>query len=205
MIKLTKDSLEESEKKLTTLSQLPWYFMKHIIGLDSNVRENCHIASSDGQSNRPLDTEEKEHGQDEDSDTEIQFSDEDDENGSTDMEKESTEYKIKDFEPTIHPLDLIYAIFLCADDFLRQELMEKMSKCQYAVPFILPPANRIRDDSKPLILQWGLRSMRRSYHYHNTVENKSLANVECPFVSFMSIGEETSWKSKLLNKMLSPQ
>ena len=95
--------------------------------------------------------------------------------------------------------------FLCADDFLRQELLEKMSRCQYAVPFILPPAQRIQEDGKPLILHWGLRSMRRSYHYQNKVENKSLVDVECPLVSYMNIGKETSLKSMLLNRMLSPQ
>ena len=80
-----------------------------------------------------------------------------------------------------------------------------MSKCQYSVPFILPDAQRNQEESKPLILHWGLRGMRRSYHYHNTVEHKSLVDVECPLVSFMNIGDETSWKSRLLNKMLSPQ
>ena len=49
VIKLTAELLEETENELTSLSDLPWFFMKHIIGLDSGTREKCHIASTDEQ------------------------------------------------------------------------------------------------------------------------------------------------------------
>ena len=137
-----------------------------------------------------------------DDDINISTDDEDDDNDDIDGEEG---FVPKDSAFSVHPLDLTYSILLCADDFLRQELLDKMSRCQYSVPFVLPPTQRIQEDSKPLILHWGLRTMRRSYHYHNIVENKSLVDVECPLVSFVSFGEETSWKSRLLNKMLSPQ
>ena len=106
---------------------------------------------------------------------------------------------------TIHPFDLISAIFLCADDFLRQELADKMLQCQYAVPFILPSMNIIPGNESTLILHWGLSSIRRDYSSHGKIENKALVNMEAPLISCVSIGRETSWKSKLLNKMLSPQ
>ena len=156
-------------KKPTTLPQLPWYFMKQIIGLDSDTRENCHILNF-------LDEE----------------SDEDD---NTD---EGT-----GISAAIHPLDLIYIIFLCADDFLRQELSEKMTRCQYAVPFILPQP--YTTESESLILHWGLKSMTRNFYSNNIVVNKTLVDTEAPLISFLTVGEETSWKPKLLNKMLSPQ
>ena len=103
----------------------------------------------------------------------------------------------------IHPLDLIYIIFLCADDFLRQELSEKMTRCQYAVPFILPQPYPTKSES--LILHWGLKSMTRNFYSNNIVVNKNLVDTEAPLISFLAMGEETSWKPKLLNKMLSPQ
>ena len=37
------------------------------------------------------------------------------------------------------------------------------------------------------------------------VVNSTLVDLEAPLVTCVSLGEETSWKSKLLNKMLSPQ
>ena len=203
VIKLTSELLEETENNLTSLSELPWYFMKHIIGVDSGTRENCHL-SVIGEQLPTTTKEETEDKESDDSDDDIEISIDDENDDYDDVDTDGV-FKSDDNAFAVHPLDLTYAIFLCADDFLRQELLDKMLRCQYAVPFILPSAQRIQEENKPLILHWGLQSMRRSYHYHNTVENKSLVDVECPFISFVNIGEETSWKSKLLNKMLSPQ
>ena len=105
----------------------------------------------------------------------------------------------------IHPLDLIYTIFLCADDFLRQELAEKMTKCQYAVPFILPPSEQNRDQSKNTVLLWGLNCITHVFYNNRKVVNKTMVDIEAPLVTCISLGDETSWKSRLLNEMLSPQ
>ena len=110
VVKLGSDVYDDVNKKPTSLSELPWYFMKHIIGLDSDTREKCHIArSQDGDSS-----------------------------DSDDSDDDMDDGHIND----VHPLDLIYAVFLCADDFLRQELVDKMLRCQYAVPFIFPSPER---------------------------------------------------------------
>ena len=170
VIMLGADVYNDVNKKPSSLRELPWYFMKHIIGLDSDTRENCHVVGS-------LDNE---SGDDDDSDI-----DEDDESLSR-----------------IHPLDLILVIFLCADDFLRQELAEKMAKCQYAVPFILPSINL---GSQNLILHWALKSVSRTFYNKNNVINRTLVDAEAPLVACMNIGDETSWKGRLLNKLLSPQ
>ena len=170
VIKLGTDVYDDVNKKPTSLPELPWYFMKHIIGLDSNTRENCHVA----------------RGQDEDS------SDSDDSDDDMDEEIHS-----------VHPLDLVYAIFLCADDFLRQELMDKMLRCQYSVPFILPSPKK--ESSTSSLLHWSMQSATRSFYENGRILNKALVDVEAPLVTCSSIGEEPSWKSRLLNKMLSPQ
>ena len=98
VIKLKTDTSGNPDKKPGNLVEFPWYFLTHIIGLDSNTRENCHKMYTDD--------------------------DDDDMRDSSESEDDS----IKD----IHPLDLSYIVFLCVDDFLRQELVDKMSKCQYA-------------------------------------------------------------------------
>ena len=130
VIKLKSDVFDGVNKRPETLVDYPWYFLKHVIGLDSDTRENCHKMYT--------------------------TNDDDDCRDSSESEDDS----IGD----IHPLDLIYIVFLCADDFLRQELVDKMSKCQYAIPFILPAAEEESQDvlfvlgtkrhDKKLLLQW---------------------------------------------------
>ena len=165
---LTSDVHDDVNKKPTSLAELPWYFIKHVIGLDSDTREECHVMENPQNSS---------HDENDSS------SDEDDDNILG-----------------IHPLDLIYIIFICADDFLRQELADKMVRCQYAIPFMFPSST-----SKMMILHWALRSISRSFYHQGQDVTKTLVDVEAPLVTFMNMGKETSWKSRLLNKMLSPQ
>ena len=134
---LTSDVHNDVNKKPTSLPELPWYFIKHVIGLDSDAREECHAIGN---------TENSSHDGNDSS------SDEDDDNSFG-----------------IHPLDLIYIIFLCADDFLRQEITDKMARCQYAIPFMFPSST-----SKMMILYWALRShnqkllSQRGRYYQDT-------------------------------------
>ena len=165
---LTSDVHDDVNKKPTSLVELPWYFIKHVIGLDSDTREECHVMENPQNSSH---------------DGNDSSSDEDDDNILG-----------------IHPLDLIYIIFICADNFLRQELADKMVRCQYAIPFMFPSST-----SKMMILHWALRSITRSFYHQGQDVTKTLVDLEAPLVTFMSIGEETSWKSRLLNKMLNPQ
>ena len=168
VITLGTDVYQDVDKEPASLPELPWYFMKRVIGLDSETRENCHLV----------------HFLENESDDD----DSDDEQGN--------------ILSAVHPLDLIYIIFLCADDFLRQELADKMAKCQYAVPFILPSVESLGEN---LVLHWGLKSMARTFYKNNHLINRTLVDAEAPLVACLNIGKETSWKSKLLNKMLSPQ
>ena len=170
VIKLKSDDFHDVNKRCTDFRQLPWYFVRHIIGLDSDTREKCQVEERDG------------------SDSDSGSSDDDD-----------------DSKNEIHPLDLIYIIFLCADDFLRQELVDKMLQCQYAVPFILPSPVETQQKSKNLILQWALQKSTKSFFRNEVAVNKPLVNVEAPLITCLNIGQETSWKSRFLNKMLSPQ
>ena len=114
VIMLTEDVHDDVNKKPASLSELPWYFMKHIFALDSDTRENCHVVY--------------EHNINDDDNSDSDSDNEDD--------YDDTIYKI-------HAEDLIYAIFLCADDLLRQELADKMARCQYAVPFIMPTSRNL--------------------------------------------------------------
>ena len=105
----------------------------------------------------------------------------------------------------IHPLDLVYIVFLCADDFLRQELTDKMLKCQYAVPFVLPSPLVKDSGHKDLVLHLALKGIVRNFNQNNIVMSEPLVDVEAPLVTCANIGKEVTWQTKLLNKMLSPQ
>ena len=145
-------NLNQKKKQSLGLINLPWYFMKNIIGFDSRAK------AEDQHSNTRL-----------------------------------------------HPLDLICIIFLCADDFLRQELVNKMSLCQYAIPFILPAPEKEFEDQKSTVLHGALRGITRTFNHNEKIETCTMVDLKAPLVSCVSFGKEIGWKSKLLNKMLSAQ
>ena len=176
VIAISENVFENDSQKLESLEDLPWYFIRHIMGLDSDTHKTCHIRTSQNVT-------------DDDSDS--------------DADSENDDLTATDSVKDVHPLDLRKAIMMCTDDFLKQELVDKMLKCQYAVPAIIP----MGPNSSPhyLLQNWALRAGMRSFFPCGKEETEYLANVKAPLVTFMSLGKETHWKSKLLNKMLSPQ
>ena len=79
-----------------------------------------------------------------------------------------------------------------------------MSAYQYAIPFLLPPPQE--DNSyKSVLLHYALRSLTKTFSYGSKIVNKPLLDVEAPIVVCISMGHESSWKSRLINKMPSPQ
>ena len=229
VIKLTEEALKDANGKPSSLPELPWYFIRKMLGLNSTARETG-TADSDSDLTDTADDElmedevikenvddkatekplrlrdwpwylfkimfglhstERDAGTD-DSDSDLRDTADDelmedevikenvddkaiekplrlrdlfkimfglysterksdtDDSGSdlTDtsddelMENEAIKENVDEEKATknaIHPLDLLYAVFMCADDFLRQELADKMSKCQYAfLSFYLP-------------------------------------------------------------------
>uniref|UniRef100_A0A8C4SP63 VLIG-type G domain-containing protein n=1 Tax=Erpetoichthys calabaricus TaxID=27687 RepID=A0A8C4SP63_ERPCA len=103
----------------------------------------------------------------------------------------------------LNPLDVIVAVFMCCDHFVQQELVEKMSLCQIAVPFLLPNYN-----GSCYILQWALRAMRKKWH--QTLEGNETSIIEKDIVThpmlavtFIRLGDLQRSKSAFLNILLS--
>ena len=213
VIKVTENACNETDEKPSLLQELPWFFLRRLIGLNSTIREKGSVIVKRNVRKRkrsPVMTKKMEGKGRKKRKLNFSWNDDSEEEDTGDQyisskhesEKEDTESVIN----SIHPLDLIYIIFLCADDFLRQELADKMSKCQYAVPFILPSAIDKGDESMNTVLHWGLQTISRTYcEEKGSVVTKNVLGVSCPIVSFLSINTNTTWKSKILNKMLSPQ
>ncbi|XP_060706640.1 interferon-induced very large GTPase 1-like [Hemiscyllium ocellatum] len=102
-----------------------------------------------------------------------------------------------------HPLDIMMAIFLCADTFLQQELMLKMSLCQFALPLLLP-------DGKEgcTFLLWALRSVVKKWRPLSLqasagFREANMVTERVPTFSFLRLGTCSISKSKILNDALS--
>ena len=221
VIKVTEDTCKETNETPSSPQELPWFFLRRLIGLNSTIREKGSVIIKRNERKRKKNPVigNKNEGKgikrgklSEVENEKISFSwnddssEEDTGDQCTTSHEESERNTNERVINSVHPLDLIYLLFLCADDFLRQELADKMSKCQYAVPFILPSPEEKGDESKNTVLSWGLRTISRTYCEENgPVVTKNLFDMSCSLVSFLSINVNTTWKSKLLNKMLSPQ
>ncbi|XP_055766458.1 interferon-induced very large GTPase 1-like [Salvelinus fontinalis] len=104
----------------------------------------------------------------------------------------------------INPLDLITALFLCSDGFLQQEMVQKMSMCQFAVPLLLPNC----DTKQSTLMLWALRDIVRKFRPSSQIATKAFVEErivvsDIPMVSFVRLGESSLSKSQILNKLLS--
>uniref|UniRef100_A0A673VSJ3 Upregulator of cell proliferation n=1 Tax=Salmo trutta TaxID=8032 RepID=A0A673VSJ3_SALTR len=109
-----------------------------------------------------------------------------------------------DSSNVINPLDLITALFLCSDGFLQQEMVQKMSMCQFAVPLLLPNC----DTKENTLMLWALRDIVKKFRLSSQTSTKAFVEErivlsDIPMVSFVRLGEISVSKSHILNKLLS--
>ncbi|XP_053175028.1 up-regulator of cell proliferation-like [Scomber japonicus] len=100
----------------------------------------------------------------------------------------------------VNPLDLIVALFHCADSFLQQEMALKMSMCQFSVPLLLPHGN----NSQSTLMLWALRDIVKEWRPHDLsksrgfVEN-NIVQANIPFFTFVRLKNCSLSKSQVLN------
>ena len=104
----------------------------------------------------------------------------------------------------IHPLDTFVTLLQCCNNFLTQDVLTRLSTCQFAIPFLLPNPN----DGSIMYLLWGMREIIRTWRSTNS--NGVLVSNECrivdypaPIISFYKIGELEQSKSKIINEIIS--
>ena len=102
----------------------------------------------------------------------------------------------------INPLDGLVTVLLCADNFLRQELMWRLATCQIAIPLILPdPKTDILTLTlwamRTIIKQWESIVQKKSYTHE-----VSIISYPTPIVSFVRFGCHKHSKSKLINVIM---
>ncbi|XP_032901818.1 LOW QUALITY PROTEIN: up-regulator of cell proliferation-like [Amblyraja radiata] len=134
-----------------------------------------------------------------------------------DVEDFNDFFEVKEPEISgINPLDIIAAIFLCADHSLQQELMLKMSLCQLALPFLLPegpsyPRDKVRGPMEgpgATLLLWAMRPIVKMWCPQSPTGNSPVVEMPIvtatvPTVSFLRLGRCTVSKSRVLNLTLS--
>ncbi|KAM5151688.1 uncharacterized protein ACMZJ9_009929 [Mantella aurantiaca] len=111
-----------------------------------------------------------------------------------------------DISNTIHPLDVLCVLLHCTDSFLQQEIVTKMSMCQFSVPLLLPSTG---DGSPCTFLLWAMRGIVKKWRPHSLTDSKgfkekNVANTPMPIFSFVRLGEDKLSKSKILNQILNP-
>ncbi|XP_066434022.1 up-regulator of cell proliferation-like [Eleutherodactylus coqui] len=90
---------------------------------------------------------------------------------------------------SVHPLDVLCALLHCSDNFLRQEVIKRMSMCQVPVPLLLPAG----EDAYGTFLLWAMRDIKKSFSSSlgdcTTLIEDSVVNISLPVFSFVSLGE----------------
>ncbi|XP_071850563.1 interferon-induced very large GTPase 1-like [Apostichopus japonicus] len=97
--------------------------------------------------------------------------------------------------------DFIFSLLHCSDDFLRQDILEKLSACQLAVPFLLQGVR----EKKPEILGWACRRIVKKWQGQDDPFSREKSIITHPTftVAILRIGDVYISKSQILNRMLS--
>ncbi|KAM3916883.1 up-regulator of cell proliferation-like [Leptodactylus fuscus] len=156
-----------------TLEEIPMTFLKKIMKLNSTAR-NTQAMQKD-------------------------YCDDPQENLYVDL---YTDCELEDPD-ALHPSDVLCLLLHCSDSFLQQEIITKMSMCQFAVPLLLP------DSSGPscTYMLWAMRDIVKKWRPQALADSKGfkedrLVNISMPIFSFVRLGRPKMSKSKILNEIL---
>lgn len=105
----------------------------------------------------------------------------------------------------VNPLDLLCALLLSSDTFLQQEVLLKMSLCQFALPLVLPDS----ENHYHTFLLWALRGVVRTWWFQplrglGSFREDSVVLSRVPTFAFVRMDVSSNSKSQLLNAVLSP-
>ncbi|KAL0198961.1 hypothetical protein M9458_007501 [Cirrhinus mrigala] len=100
-------------------------------------------------------------------------------------------------------MDVQMAVFHCADGFLKQLMVTKLSQCQYALPLLVPDPFTQQIEF-PL---WTFRQINKSWKMRNTSneiisQTQPIYKAETPVVFFFRFGSVSSSKSQLMNSLI---
>ncbi|XP_073492151.1 up-regulator of cell proliferation-like [Aquarana catesbeiana] len=105
----------------------------------------------------------------------------------------------------LHPLDVLCILLQCSDSILQQEIVTKLSMCQFAVPLLLPACN----GSECTYMLWALRDIVKKWRPHsledkNGFREDNVVNIQMPVFTFARLEDCSISKSAILNQILTP-
>ncbi|XP_054651260.1 interferon-induced very large GTPase 1 [Dunckerocampus dactyliophorus] len=103
---------------------------------------------------------------------------------------------------SVSPLDVVSAVFMCANPFLQQEMAARMIQCQFAVPLILPHMDAEQPSS---FLLWPLRGVVKQWRTKDRVQEAVLASTFMPVITCVRLGSCAISKSEVLNHIIGSQ
>ncbi|XP_033097288.1 interferon-induced very large GTPase 1-like [Anneissia japonica] len=104
----------------------------------------------------------------------------------------------------VNPADVLIALFMCADNFLRQVIMEKLTMCQFSVPLLLPII--IDGCQKCEMLLWATRTIKKQWKTCSGSScERSMSMHPLSIVSALRIGKLGISKSNILNAVINDQ
>ncbi|XP_067401850.1 up-regulator of cell proliferation-like isoform X2 [Emydura macquarii macquarii] len=176
ILEINTETLQQSSPR--TLGEIPWYFLRKIMALNGMARSTRLVPDAPGD------------------------------NGiSKDGAEPFAIIPPPSLAPSlcVNPLDVLCAVLCCSDRFLQQEILLKMSMCQFALPLLLPAL----DNPKCTLMLWAMRDIVRTWRPLSLRESRgfkeeSLVLMSMPTFSFVRLGRCSLSKSKILNKVLSP-
>ncbi|XP_049417973.1 interferon-induced very large GTPase 1-like isoform X9 [Epinephelus fuscoguttatus] len=106
----------------------------------------------------------------------------------------------------VHPMDVQMSVYHCSDSFLKQNMITKLSQCQYALPLLVPDPVTM-DIECPL---WTFRQIRKTWKVNEikynsnivTMKSMPICKAETPMVSFLRLGSLSLSKSQLINTLI---
>ena len=149
---------------------------------------------------------EDDHSGDYDSDDDEEHDDATDDDGDSDEDEDNENENVPVIK-AVNPMDAFLALIHCSDDFLRQDIANKLCTCQLSVPFLLPHPDRPSEEITMLL--WALEGIKKTWKEAN-VETGSFSDRQAfvtrhpfPIVSFVRVGENEISKTRLLNEVMS--
>ncbi|KAL8176552.1 UNVERIFIED_CONTAM: hypothetical protein K2H54_036234 [Gekko kuhli] len=179
VLEISSGSLKEYIPSAT--GDLPWHFLRKVLALNVTARStSLEKGTSDCQWRR-------------------------EEEGEDRIDESIFRIVRMDERVSVNPLDVLCAVLLCSDSFLQQEILSKMSMCQFALPLLLPPL----ETSHCTLMLWAMRDIVKKWRPHSLADSRgfreeSLVLASMPTISFVRMGSLNFSKSKLLNEFLSP-
>ncbi|XP_068099974.1 interferon-induced very large GTPase 1-like [Hyperolius riggenbachi] len=109
------------------------------------------------------------------------------------------------YENSIHPLDVLCVLLHCSDRFLQQEIVTRMSMCQFSIPLLLPTG----DSSHCTLMLWAMRDLVKKWRPRSLANSRgfkeeSVVDIPMPIISFVRLGRQKLSKSEILNQVLNP-